>query len=110
MTKTSTVTSIVLSAALALGASNVQAGMGGSHKDCKALQETAETIMEARQEGHRMSALMEWAQHNDATVEAYQEALVKDAYNVPNYSSDRYQRKAIRDFGNEVYKVCIEDA
>ncbi len=70
---------------------------------CANLSEFAESAAELRYEGVPMRSTMEAAAGNEFTV-----AIVRDAYALPDYSTEGYQRNAVREFGNEVYEYCYE--
>jgi len=74
---------------------------GEVHEYCKALADTAETAAEKRYEGVAMSRLMEIAGDNEVAKE-----LVREAYDLPNYTAEEYQRRDVREFGNTVYAAC----
>ena len=36
-------------------------------------------------------------------------AIVQEAYDVPRFSTPRYQNNAVRDFENDVFAICMEN-
>lgn len=69
---------------------------------CAEFSEVAETIMERRQAGASMRRMMELAETDMQT------AMVRDAYDQPAFSTERYQQRAVRRFGNDAYSVCFD--
>ncbi len=72
------------------------------HETCSGASELAEQIARVRYADIPMRDTM-------ANVSGdFPKALVQDAYALPDYSSDKYQERAIVDFGNQVYSMCYE--
>ena len=82
---------------------------------CSHLSETAEVIAEARYNGAPMRdvmpAMMKLAEKNsrkggEETVSKFYRALVEGAYALPAYQAPSVQQRAIREYGNRVYRAC----
>lgn len=70
--------------------------------ECAELSEAGERLMEMRQNGFPMRKIM--AQFDSPVLQN----IVKAAYDVPRYSSDEYQKRAVEKFGNRLYMDCFE--
>lgn len=71
---------------------------------CSTVGELATTIMESRQSGASMAKLMEAVPEGGS----YIETLIISAYDVPRYSTERMQKKAVEEFRDEVYLECVK--
>jgi hypothetical protein len=69
---------------------------------CNKLNETAQSIMEDRQEGVSMKKLMEIAKGNKLI-----ENIIIAAYDRPRYYTKEMQIKSVEDFRDEIYLYCI---
>lgn len=90
---------ILTAAILAAG----QAHAGEVEETCGGISELAETVGEMRYSGVPMRDMMEAVEGVDLGT-----AIVRDVYNLPDYASDEYQRRAIRNYSNDVYSQCYE--
>lgn len=74
---------------------------------CESISKTAKTIMEARQSGVGMSKMMRLLRENAESV-SYEvlEKVVANAYELPNWSTEKRQQESIQDFGDKWYRVC----
>lgn len=86
---------LLVSLSLAAGAQNATA------QRCAKLGELASSVMEARQGGVPFTKMIELAEGNKLV-----EAIVVEAFKIPRYSSEPYQRKAISDFVEKVEVTC----
>lgn len=71
---------------------------------CKGYAKMARTIMEIRQDGAPMDGAMEVVKGS-----AQAQQLLISAYEVPQYSSDRYKEREVQKFGNETYLACVKE-
>ncbi len=69
---------------------------------CTLLGETAEIIMIRRQEKVPMSMMMAVSDH------PVLQRMVRAAYDVPAFSTDRIKQATVMDFRNEVEAACYE--
>lgn len=72
-------------------------------EQCSNLSGLAETVMEKRQAGVAMSAMMEVA--GDKAL--IQEVVVQ-AYETPRYSTRRVKRETVQDYRDEWYRYCAK--
>lgn len=82
-----------------------------SHEDCKFIEETAEIVMEKRQEGIRSSRLVDIireSEEDEGVIKAYEE-LIYEAYNEPQYSSPEYRQDAVNSFADGYYRSCMNN-
>jgi len=70
---------------------------------CEQFSELAESIMVFRQEGSSIVEAMKIAGENEGI-----RSIVISAYKKNQYQTDEYRKRAITDFGNEYYLVCVE--
>jgi len=70
---------------------------------CKAYQELAKTIMNNRQEGIDLNAMIEQAKGNKPF-----EKLIIKAYRMPRFSTEKFKQQSINDYGNSVYLMCAD--
>lgn len=80
-----------------------QTAQADEPKICESYSALATAIMGARQSGTSMRKAWEIADGNKLA-----EALVIGAYDLPRYQSTRYQKRAITEFANAVFSVCIK--
>ena len=84
-------------------------GTAAAEDPCTGPEELAEMIMTKRQQGAPMSAIMRIARSQDAErVRSIAVKLTMAAYDEPRYTSEEYQRRAVREFRNEVYRGCVK--
>lgn len=78
------------------------------HEFCTEIAGLAEVIMEGRQNGTPMHAMMDVAaQGSDPAMNSATEALIIDAFSHPRYSAERYKQNTISDFADSAYLSCI---
>ena len=95
-------------AAIALLLPSVAIAEPTPHEFCTEIAGLAEVIMEGRQNGTPMPAMMDVAaQGNDTEMNRITEALIIDAFGHPRYSTDRVKQGTIGDFANSAYLSCI---
>lgn len=76
---------------------NVQAN---SHEMCKNFSQASEKLMEMRQNGFPMRKLM------DEIKGDTKQSIIKAAYQIPRYQTEKNQKQAIEKFSNRIYKEC----
>ena len=76
---------------------------GGEEINCEQYFTLAESIMGARQKGVAMPEMIKIAGDS-----ALFRALVVTAYEKGRYSTEKYQTRAVSDFANEVYMMCLK--
>ena len=69
---------------------------------CSAMSSSAETIMQDRQRGADMQAVMERALEANAIYED----VVVEAYDAPRYATKKHQRREVKRFKNRWYGIC----
>lgn len=89
-------------AALVLTAFTAQAFAEDRQDECAIDYDLAETIMEARQSGVSIVNALKPA------TDDYIRELVHQAYETPRFSSEEFQSRAVSDYAEMVYKVCVE--
>jgi hypothetical protein len=72
---------------------------------CDQWDSLVRSIIEARYAGVSLSAAMKIANTNPD--EFLKEMLIK-IYELPNYSTKKYQQRAINDFANKIYIQCLK--
>jgi hypothetical protein len=75
---------------------------------CRVMAEGAESIMSQRQAGQSMSVLMD-RMSGDNMMANFFETLIIDAYDRPRYSTDSMVSRAIEDFKNDAYLLCVRN-
>jgi len=95
-------------AAIALLLPSVAIADPTPHEFCTGIAGLAEAVMEGRQNGTPMPAMMDVAaQGNDSEMNRITEALIIDAFGHPRYSTERVKQSTIGDFANSAYLSCI---
>lgn len=95
-------------AAIALLLPSVAIAEPTPHEFCTEIAGLAEVIMEGRQNGTPMPAMMDVAaQGNDTEMNKITEALIIDAFGHPRYSTERLKQITIGDFSDSAYLSCI---
>ena len=97
-------------------ATNVQASNSDEMKEaisnnadmCTLLSLLAEKVMENRQDGVPMRKQMEKVNKADESIVDILTEFVTEAYDVSQYGSDEYQRRAITEFGNSALLTCLK--
>ena len=88
---------------------SVQADTSVALEFCKPIHGLAETIMERRQEGVSMVKMLEIANPSDGgSIKELSISLVEEAYSSPRYHTPENQQRAVQDFGNEKFKMCMD--
>lgn len=75
---------------------------------CKQWSEVSGKIMEYRQQGQLMSDIMGMFEGVD--LNGAVQKIIVSAYELPRYSTDEYQERAIADFANDVFLGCVKGA
>lgn len=76
---------------------------------CKPIHRLAETIMERRQEGTSLVKMLEIANSSDMEgVKAFAILMVEEAYASTRFHTRENQLRAVQDFGNDNFKLCME--
>ena len=83
--------------------SAVAAESGEQEINCEQYFDLGKKIMEGRQAGVPMPDMIKIAGDN-----AFFRAMVITAYERGRYSTEKYQNRAISDFANEIYMVCVK--
>lgn len=96
MTRTLLTTAIILSATTAYA-------QDSEPHPCIAYGETASMVMEARQAGVPIGAMMEIDPDNPLF-----QAMIRDAYSTPRFSTDDYIQEAIQEFSTASTLFCFE--
>lgn len=78
------------------------AGADERTETCAEYHDLAEVIMHGRQVGASMPVVMDIVDGHSVAV-----AIVRDAYEVPRYSTGEYQHRAKVDFANRIYADCL---
>src|SRR5699024_2916935 len=95
-------------AAIALLLPSVAIADPTPHEFCTEIAGLAEVIMEGRQNGTPMPAMMNVAaQGSDKEINSVMEALIIDAFSHPRYSTERVKQSTIGDFADSAYLSCI---
>jgi hypothetical protein len=90
----------ILAIAMALATFNVSA------LTCEQLDSIAGDVMRARQSGVHLSELK--GKFEETGFWSQFEFLVLDAYKQTRWDSESNQKKAVSDFRNEYYALCLE--
>lgn len=89
----------IITAALLAASFNASAGI----EVCDSIAGLAGTVMEARQKGGDMAAMVKIANGHKAVL-----AIVRDAFNTPRYSTPAIIEHTVSEFRNRWYSVCLE--
>lgn len=73
---------------------------------CKQYSETAEGIMNLRQLGVPPEYLIE-SLKKTGEIHVYIEDFIKDAYVIPKFENEKYQKKITQDFKDSAYIDCL---
>ncbi|WP_248742000.1 MULTISPECIES: hypothetical protein [unclassified Pseudomonas] len=82
-------------------------------EECQRIENSAKQVMKSRQQGAPMDSVWELAEAAGKQSEYVGElfkTLIREAYAIPQYSSESLQQKAISDFHSNFYKACIVTA
>jgi hypothetical protein len=75
---------------------------------CAEAASVAELVMAQRQDGADVSKLMAITAGDTSATGDLVRRIIKSAYKTHRYSSDGSKRKAVQDYRNKVYMVCIK--
>ena len=75
-----------------------------AESNCTEIGKLAEKVMEVRQGGMPLRTLMESVDGNAMVM-----AMAKEAYDTPNYSTDRIVKRQITEMGNRWYMACLKN-
>ena len=70
---------------------------------CKMTGDIAEMMMKARQVGVPMQEMMAVSQDNELRA-----AMVLDAYEVPRFTTEKFQKRQEQDFRDKWYMACYK--
>lgn len=82
-------------------------------EECQRIENSAKQVMKSRQQGVPMASLSELAEAAGKQSEYVGDlfkTLIREAYEIPQYSTESQQQKAISDFQINFYKACIVTA
>lgn len=99
-----------MSLALAIGCfTTVQAGMDDILDICKANSTEASRIMRERQNGARMSDMVERAheQHDASRAKAIAKIIIR-AFEAPQHPTTKGKENTVTAFENQVYLECLK--
>lgn len=91
---------LILAAAIAVSSMPVFSA------DCNGIANLASSIMEVRQQGVSMRKVIA-ALSDDKGISDIAMAMVKDAYDRPQFGTDKYQAKEIVSFEDVWFKACL---
>src|SRR5690625_8030013 len=78
------------------------------HEFCTEIAGLAEVVMEGRQNGTPMPAMMDVAaQGSDKEINSVMEELIIEAFSHPRYSTERVKQSTIGDFADSAYLSCL---
>ena len=88
-------------------AQNVTKNMAAKDQICPLMEQMAQGVMELRQSGESMSAVMAISKQFkiDKLREIYR-LMVIDAFNEPDYQSKSFRQNQVRSFGARYAKMC----
>lgn len=87
----------------------VSASAAFAENDCPLLGEVAAAVMESRQSGIAISAVMGAIPPNTSPdQQTLFRAMILDAYASPRYLGDSARRSAVADFRNSIELMCYE--
>ncbi len=87
------------------------AAQAQSDEDCALMGELATTIMRGRQSGVPLTEMMRAGTQSDNPVaNDLTRKMILAAYDLPRYSSDGMQARAVTDFANDVVLICYQAA
>ncbi len=75
---------------------------------CKFYESLAEIVMDARQKGVPMSALYA-KDYGSKDRNEITRGLIKEAYKIPRFNSEKSKKNAVLDFKNEKFGICIKN-
>lgn len=84
------------------------AAAAGDDGRCEKVAELAEMIMNARQEGVPMVAMMKNSSPGEGASDLSR-MLIVAAYEKPGFSTKENRRRAVVEFQNDVYLQCVKE-
>ena len=76
---------------------------------CKPVHKLSETIMESRQKGVSMVDILEMAETVESeNLKNLAISIVEEAYDSTRYHTRENQLRAIQDFGNDMFMICMK--
>ncbi len=98
---------LILTLICVVGLSSV-AYSDDTHETCKRVEQIAGVIMEKRQAGASMSAMIDATNSVESSSKNLLNKIIKDAYDYPRYSSEEYRQEAVSEFENKYYGICLK--
>jgi len=79
-------------------------------QNCKDLYELAEAVMDARQNGAPLMAMLNDADKHEKDLEKRKivKAVVIDAFKESKFSTEEYQKEQTNEFAKKYYLACME--
>lgn len=77
-----------------------------AYTKCSHFNGLAEAIMKNRQNGISISKQIENLPNNE--IKEIVISMIMSAYDSPRYHTESNQRRAVQDFVNECYMICVE--
>lgn len=71
---------------------------------CEEIADLATSIMDARQAGVDIIQMMQLAEGNKAV-----EFMIKEAYKQPEYTNKEFKNRAIKEFKENMYLLCLKE-
>lgn len=102
---------MAVSGVLAVGSAQASdaSASGRTLEQCKDVSNLARSIMEKRQSGEKMSAMMDAAASiEDEVVSKGAQELIIMAFENPAYSTTEFQERATLKFENDMYLICVK--
>lgn len=95
---------------MALASSTAQADAAAESAEyCKSISDLASSIMELRQDGVPMSRLLDGFAKVQNDYSALTKLIVIDAYERPRFDVEPYRQRAIVDFVDAHYLLCVKN-
>ena len=79
-------------------------------QNCKDLYELAEAVMDARQNGAPLMAMLNDADKHEKDLEKRKivKAVVMDAFKESKFSTEEYKKEQTNEFAKKYYLACLE--
>lgn len=97
---------IIIVSAIIFSSCQLQPAFAADKEFCLTQLELAETIMKARQAGVSIKDVLNFNKETSKEVKEHLTILTEYAYTKPRFSTEEYKRKAIVEFGTEIYNIC----
>ena len=97
---------LLFSICLAIASSGVLAEESETVDACTFASKFAESVMGARQRGANIREVMDILPNGPTSK--FMKGVVIEAYKKTRYHSESNQKRAITDFSNSIYLVCLE--